>query len=153
MFWMRTTEESTTVTRSVFSHWRLFSQHSKIYSLARRTRYEFTRWVKKPYKADQEKWEIAKAFANAHPTYCQVFSDGQFKTVFTSEYRLLALDLDDPRIAEGLRISLRAIQRMHTCILKAVRVVQSPNVQTRNPGMTRSSGFSETGPTGQSTLK
>ncbi len=61
----------------------------------------------------REKWEKAKAFAEANPAYCQVFSNGQFRTIFTSEYRLSALDLDDPRIAEGLQISLRAIKAMH----------------------------------------
>jgi hypothetical protein len=61
----------------------------------------------------EEEWEIAKAFAEAHPAYCQVFSSGQFKTVFTSEYRLSALNLEDPRIAEGLEISLKVMQKMN----------------------------------------
>jgi hypothetical protein len=68
--------------------------------------------IKKPNNTPQDEWETAKAFAAAHPAYCQVFSDGQFKTVFTSEYRLSALDLGDSRIVEGLQISLRAIQSM-----------------------------------------
>jgi hypothetical protein len=115
---MRTTnvaieEESTTVTPDVFFLRKLFSQHSKIYGLARRTRFEFTRLVNESHKPTQEKWEIAKAFADAHPAYGEVFSYGQFKTIFRSEYRLSVLDLGDPRIAEGLRISLRAMQRMH----------------------------------------
>lgn len=118
MFQMGTTpvavdEEATSVTRDGFSPRRLLSQHSKIYGLLRRARYESTRLVNKSNNITQEKWEMEKAHAEAHPAYCQVFSDGQFKTVFTSEYRLSALDLGDPRIAEGLQISLRAIQRMH----------------------------------------
>ena len=105
--------EATTVTREGFSPRRLLAQHSKIYGLLRSAWYESTRLVNKPNNTPQEKWARAKAFAEVHPAYCQVFSDGQFKTVFTSEYRLSALDLGDPRIAEGLQISLRAIQRMH----------------------------------------
>jgi hypothetical protein len=89
------------------------SQRSKIYGLLRRAWYESRRVIEKSNKTSQEKWEIAKALAALHPSYTQVFSNGQFKTVFTSEYRLSALNLEDPRIAEGLQISLRAIQRMH----------------------------------------
>jgi len=104
---------TTPVTRDGFSPRRLLSRHSKIYGLLRRARNESKRLVNKRNNTPQEKWEMAKAYAAEHPAYCQVFSDGQFKTVFTSEYRLSALNLGDPRIAEGLQISLRAIHRMH----------------------------------------
>ena len=83
------------------------SQHSKIYGLFRRVRYELPRII------PNNRWEKAKRFANAHPDYCQIFSTDQFKTVFTSEYRLAALNLEDPRIAEGQQISLRALGRMN----------------------------------------
>ncbi len=107
-------EKAAAVTRDGFSPRRLLLQHSKIFGLLRWAWYECKRLVNKPTKpTPQEKWERAKAFAGAHPAYCQVFSNGQFKTIFTSEYRLSVLDLGDPRIAEGLQISLRAIQRMH----------------------------------------
>lgn len=102
-------QEATAVTGDGFSLWRLLPQHSKLYGLLRRARYEGARLIK---DNAQEEWETAKAFAAAHPEYCEVFSDGQFKTVLTSEYRLSALDLEDSRIVEGLQISLRAIQRM-----------------------------------------
>ena len=92
---------------------RLLSQYSKLYGLLRRMRSEFTRLVSKPNQTAQEEWESAKAFAKACPAYCEVFSHGQFKTIFTTAYRLAALNLGDPRIAEGLQISLRAIQRLH----------------------------------------
>ena len=84
----------------------LLSQHSKLYGLLRRIRYEL------PHFASSDPWENAKAFADAHVDYCQVFSTSQFQTIFTSEYRLTALNLADPRIAEGYQISLRAIRRM-----------------------------------------
>ena len=83
------------------------SQHSKIYGLLRRTRYELPRVIY------NDPWENAKAFADAHAEYCQVFSTRQFKTIFTSEYRFAALNLADPRIAEGHQISLRVIRRMN----------------------------------------
>jgi hypothetical protein len=89
---------------------RLLSQHSRIYGLLRRTKNEFMHLVK---ITQEEQWETAKAFAEAHPACCQVFSNGQFKTIFTSENRLLALNLEDPRIAEGLQISFRVMQKMN----------------------------------------
>jgi lysophospholipase L1-like esterase len=115
-------EEATAVTGDDFPLRRLLSQHSKIYGLLRRARYERWRWVNKRNNTPQANWEKAKAFAEAHPAYCQIFNNGQFRTVFTSEYRLSALDLGDPRIAEGLRISLAAIQKMKE--LAATRNIQ-----------------------------
>lgn len=103
----------TTAKSGNFSPRKALAKYSKIYGLLRRTQYEAVRLVQQLNRASREEWEAAKAFAEAHPEYCQVFSNGQFKTIFTSEYRLAALDLDDPRIAEGLQISLRAIKRMH----------------------------------------
>lgn len=93
--------------------WRLLAQHSRLYGLLHRAWYESRRLINTPNNTPQEQWEAAKAFAEAHPAYCEVFSDGQFKTIFTSAYRLVALDPGDPRILEGLQISLRAMQRMH----------------------------------------
>ena len=106
-------EETTTVTPDGVSLWRILSQHSKIYGLLVRAWYEATRPAKQSSEPPQDEWTKATAFAELHPAYCQIFTSGQFKTVFTSEYRLAALDLGDPRIAEGLQISLRAIQKMH----------------------------------------
>mgnify|MGYP000710623014 CR=1 FL=1 len=40
------------------------------------------------------------------------FSCPDFKTTFTPQYRTLGMNLEDPRIREGLRIHLKAIQRM-----------------------------------------
>lgn len=95
------------------SLWRLALDYSRIYGVVRRARYETTRHADNAGEAARNNWELAKAFAESHPAYCQVFEDGRFKTVFTSEYRLSALDLQDPRIAEGLQISLSAIRAMH----------------------------------------
>ena len=106
-------EGATAVTRDDVSLRRFLAQHSKIYGLLRRARDERRRVMQNPHATPQQQWERAQAFAAAHPAYCQVFTEGQFKTIFTSEYRLSALDLGDPRIAEGLQIALRAIQRMH----------------------------------------
>lgn len=118
-------EVSRAALREAFLFIRFLSQHSRLYGLLRRARYEIAHRSSEPRHAaradapphaedsPRSQWEKAKAFAEANPAYCQVFDDGRFRTVFTSEYRLAALNLEDPRIAEGLRISLRAIQKMH----------------------------------------
>jgi hypothetical protein len=96
-------------TNKLASSTRMFlSRRSKIYGLLRKTRYEFARIL----TVSQDPWERAKAFAEAHSAYSQIFNSGQFRTVFTSEYRFSALNLKDPRISEGHKIALRAIQRM-----------------------------------------
>src|SRR5262249_26024258 len=69
-----------------FRRW--LSHHSKIYGFVRRTRYELTRLS----TAHQTDWENAMAFAEAHPEYCEIFSNGDLKTVFTPQYRLSALN-------------------------------------------------------------
>lgn len=100
---------NTPTPRRSFSPRALLAQRSKIYGLLRRMRYEFARIL----AASQDPWERARAFAEAHSEYNQVFKNNQFRTVFTSEYRFSALNLNDPRIAEGHKIALRAIQRMN----------------------------------------
>lgn len=101
------------------------SRHSKLYGLLRRARYEIVHAQRQPDPAPgaghapgprstpEAQWQEARTFAQAHPAYCQVFDDGRFRTVFTSEYSLAALNLQDALIAEGLRISLGAMRRMH----------------------------------------
>jgi hypothetical protein len=95
-----------TATRVRLSLKRFLSEHLMIYGLLWRARNILTDMIY------NDPWENAKAFAAAHAEYCQVFSNGQFKTIFTSEYHLSGLNLEDPRIAEGHQISLRAIRTM-----------------------------------------
>ena len=115
MFWMGAQpsvgdKEAVASTSDSFSLLRGLPQYSRVYRLLLRV-YDRMQLMNQP-DSHQDTWARAKAFAEAHPAYCEVFSDRQFKTIFTSEYRLAGLDLDDPRIAEGLQISLRAIQRI-----------------------------------------
>ena len=50
-------------------------------------------------------YEIDRAWAIANPDYGAVYEQGNVSTVFTPAYRLEGLDLDEPRVSEGLRIS------------------------------------------------
>ncbi|MCA1641669.1 MAG: hypothetical protein LC785_06925 [Acidobacteria bacterium] len=50
-------------------------------------------------------FEVGKRWARAHPEQGVVYETGRTRTVFHPAYRLTAVDLEDPRIAEGLRIT------------------------------------------------
>lgn len=97
---------------------KFFSDYSKVYGLLRRFRFEFRRKLE-PF---QDPWVSAKESAGAHPAYTQIFNNGQFRTIFTPQYRFSVLNLKDPRILEGFKISLRAIKRMNEiCRHKDIR--------------------------------
>jgi SGNH hydrolase-like domain, acetyltransferase AlgX len=53
-----------------------------------------------------------KAAAERYPEDLLLAGPGVPNTIFTPRYRLVALNLGDPRIAEGLNVSLQAIERM-----------------------------------------
>jgi lysophospholipase L1-like esterase len=57
-------------------------------------------------------FEIDKAWAQAYPDHSLVCEDQNVRTVFTTAYRLTALDLDEPRVSEGLRITKLTLARM-----------------------------------------
>jgi hypothetical protein len=56
-------------------------------------------------------YEIDREWTQAYPDHGTVCNDDNIRTVFTTAYRLTALDLDDSRIAEGLRITKVALWR------------------------------------------
>ena len=57
-------------------------------------------------------FEIDKAWAQAYPDHGVVCEDDKVRTVFTTAYRLTALDLDEPRVREGLQITKLSLTRM-----------------------------------------
>ncbi len=54
-----------------------------------------------------------KAWAEAFPEHGAVYEHDNVRMVLTTAYRLQGLDLDDPRIAEGLRITGEMLLRIH----------------------------------------
>lgn len=56
-------------------------------------------------------YEIDKTWAQNYPDHGAVCEDAAVRTVFTTAYRLTALNMDDPRIAEGLRITKETLRR------------------------------------------
>lgn len=68
-----------------------------------------------------ERYLRGKAWALAHPEQAAWYEAGAVSTVLAPAYRLLALELDDPRIAEGLRISAATIEEIaQRCRAKGV---------------------------------
>lgn len=59
-------------------------------------------------------YEIDKRWAKAHPDHGAVCEEPGRETVFTTAYRLAGLDLDEPRNAEGLRITKELLSQIQT---------------------------------------
>jgi len=92
-------------------------EHSKVYALYRRARYELLR-LEEEQRSDEEQWQKAKAYAAKHPQYAHAFSSESAQTVLTPKFRLSALNLNDPRIREGQRIAYEAILQLHQSVTR-----------------------------------
>lgn len=66
-------------------------------------------------RAVRQGWESSKSFAEhlGDRDLQQIVERGDLRTILTPKYRWLLLNLSDPRIAEGHRIALQALQRMN----------------------------------------
>jgi hypothetical protein len=86
----------------------LLRKHCKLYQLASIVRQRLSRATR------PTGWEVEKkeAGTGAGREYLRVFEHGPFRTIFTPAFRTAAMDLEDPRLAEGLRISLEALALM-----------------------------------------
>ncbi len=91
--------------------------HSMVYRVLARFQFELKQ-IRKRAEAEEKQpdperdWAKAQAFAEKFSAYAQEFSDGPLRTIFTSEYRLAALNQEDSRILEGRRMSFEAIRQM-----------------------------------------
>jgi len=61
---------------------------------------------------DYEDYELNRAWAMAYPDKGAVYEGGSVRTVFMTGQHLLGLDLDDPRIQEGLRLTKEMLLRI-----------------------------------------
>ncbi len=89
-----------------------FVEHSKIYALYWRIKYELSRIGEKD-EDDEDRWKKAESSAAKHPEKLQAFSSKSSRTILASAYRLSALNLQDPRIREGQRMALEAIHQLY----------------------------------------
>jgi lysophospholipase L1-like esterase len=78
-------------------------EHSRLYRLAAILRWSATSRRSSDWEGLKEEISTGPAAAS-----CAVLEKGDLRTVLTPAYRSGALDLDDPRLAEGLRIAEQA---------------------------------------------
>lgn len=87
------------------------ADHFKLYGALRAAKYMYIN-NKQPRMREDVKWQSLKQTAMMRSEYLQVFENGRNRTILTPNLRLFAVDLKDPRIVEGLRISLEAMRLM-----------------------------------------
>jgi len=101
---------------------RFLARNSKLYALLRAA-YHRTRATAETTVALEEKrregvWNHCKGFAEREQ-YVTAFEAAGMRTLFTPERRLCALNLQDERIQEGLRISIEAIREIDRLVREA----------------------------------
>lgn len=62
--------------------------------------------------SSEDAYRRGKTWAEAHPEHGVVYDNGKVRTVHTMAYRLLVQDLNEPPIAEGLRITQEMLRRI-----------------------------------------
>jgi hypothetical protein len=97
---------------------RFLSEHSRLWGLFRAARRgaateaatkKTTRTV-----SQDELWNEKASLAQQSRGLWIPFEKGPVRTILVPQYRLFALNLQDPRIREGLRVSIEALKRMST---------------------------------------
>lgn len=66
-----------------------------------------------PRQFDDAYWQLVREESLDQAGHRIIFQYRSLRTVFTPRYRLLGIDLRDPRIEEGLKIALSAIDHMN----------------------------------------
>jgi hypothetical protein len=94
-----------------------FPHHGRIFNFA--IHHSATARALALLREPDDAFAAAKAWALAHPNHGAVYEHNQVRTVLTTAYRLSALDLDEPRISEGLRISKEMLLLMSNFTAKS----------------------------------
>lgn len=102
-------EKDRPLTYGVFKEF--LAEHSKLYGLLRILKLSII--INLNNKDKNNSWKSIKQHTIKHKGFCQIFDNGDLRMIFTPDYRMCAVNLDDPRIAEGLRISLETIRLMN----------------------------------------
>ncbi len=89
-------------------------EYSKLYGMLRTARRVFSKLRNSlSNQANDKNWLLQKKEALELPDHGLVIEADRFRTILTPKYRLRVLDQSDPRLREGLKISLEVIHRMH----------------------------------------
>ena len=84
----------------------MLSKYSRIYGLFRAINNNLQK------KKTAKSWEKLRHIADSSQGKWEVLDSSPFRTIFVPEYRLTALSMNDPRIREGQRIALNAIEKI-----------------------------------------
>jgi hypothetical protein len=90
---------------------RFLSEHSRLYGLLRAARRVVTTQTVYTVSPDVL-WSEQVSLAPRSGGAWVPFERGRVRTILTPQYRLAALNMEDPRIREGLRVSIEAVRRM-----------------------------------------
>lgn len=85
------------------------ARHSKLYGLLRKMKQALDYFFDFRSSAN---WEKHKQRALKSEGLCQVYEGARGRTIFTSNYRMIALDLDDENVMNGYRLNLEAIKTL-----------------------------------------
>jgi hypothetical protein len=89
-------------------------KYSKLYGMLRTSKRVFSKLHDAlSNQTNEKRWLLQKKEALEIPDHGFVIESDKFRTILTPKYRLRVLEQSDPRIREGLRISLEVIQQMH----------------------------------------
>jgi hypothetical protein len=114
--WRETRAERKGVFRSAIATWvaEPVEHHSRLYGLIRGLVTRLGNGAASPTapRTWKEFNAYARRIADADPELLLPFREGAVSTVLTPGARAAVLDLEDPRVAEGLRLSLEALARI-----------------------------------------
>jgi len=148
MFGIRIPTNKTAQTVRIEEHGTLrefLAEHSQLYGLARAVKRAYRQRNTLGRVGNQDWQSIEKrALKERDQKFLEILDNGKVRAVFGSVFRLMALDLDDPRIAEGFRVSLEAIRLMQqrsqaaniqfAVLLLPTKEMVFKNVVYENPG-------------------
>jgi hypothetical protein len=91
---------------------RYLVQHSSLWGLLRAAKAAAVTTNLVSNVSPEARWADLVRLARSSGGRWAPFEKGPVRTVFTPRYRFAALDMDDPRIREGFRVSMEAMKRM-----------------------------------------
>ncbi len=90
---------------------RFLSEHSRLWAMLRAGKRVVMEKSARTVSPD-DYWSEQVSVARRSGGLWIPFEKGRVRTIFVPQYRLTALKMEDPRIREGLRVSVEAIRRM-----------------------------------------
>ena len=118
-----------------------FPHHGRIFNFA--IHHSATARALALLREPDDAFAAGKAWALAHPNHGAVYEHNQVRTVLTTAYRLSALDLDEPRISEGLRITNEMLLLISDLTAKSGRKLLVGLIPTKEMVFSTQAGFGD----------